>query len=194
MLPSYSVKRPFTVVVAVVGVLLVGAIAFMNMTPDLLPSMNLPYAMVMTTYVGASPETVEQVVTRPIEQAMATTPNIKTISSISGENLSLVILEYHGDTNMDSTVLEISQTLNQIHAAWNDDAISAPTQNGRPLRIYYGTQVSVAPPTFAIFVNDVDIVHFSYERYLENRLREFYPFLGTPVRLLFRAQRREQST
>lgn len=127
MLPSYSVKRPFTVVVAVVGVLLVGAIAFMNMTPDLLPSMNLPYAMVMTTYVGASPETVEQVVTRPIEQAMATTPNIKTISSISGENLSLVILEYHGDTNMDSTVLEISQTLNQIHAAWNDDAISAPT-------------------------------------------------------------------
>ena len=100
------------------------------------------------------------------------------------------------------TVLEVAEARNHrvstgdfnnmLRTAY--DAISAPTQNGRPLRIYYGTQVSVAPPTFAIFVNDVDIVHFSYERYLENRLREFYPFLGTPVRLLFRAQRREQST
>jgi len=100
------------------------------------------------------------------------------------------------------TVLEVAEARNHrvstgdfnnmLRTAY--DAISAPTQNGRPLRIYYGTQVSVAPPTFAIFFNDVDIVHFSYERYLENRLREFYPFLGTPVRLLFRAQRREQST
>ncbi len=100
------------------------------------------------------------------------------------------------------TVLEVAEARNHrvstgdfnnvLRAAY--DAISAPTKNGRPLRVYYGTQVNTAPPTFAIFVNDVDIVHFSYERYLENRLREFYPFLGTPLRLLFRAQRREQET
>jgi GTP-binding protein len=99
------------------------------------------------------------------------------------------------------TVLEVAEARNHrvstsdfnnmLRAAY--DAISPPVKNGRPLRVYYGTQVSVAPPTFAVFVNDVDTVHFSYERYLENRLREVFPFLGTPVRLLFRAQRRENS-
>lgn len=99
------------------------------------------------------------------------------------------------------TVLEVAEARNHrmstselntiLRAAY--DAISPPTQAGRPLRVYYGTQVGVAPPTFAIFVNDVDIVHFSYERYLENRIREAYPFTGTPLRLRFRAQRQERN-
>ncbi len=72
------------------------------------------------------------------------------------------------------------------------DAITPPNKNGRPLRLYYGTQVSLSPPTFAVFVNDVDTVHFSYERYLENRLRAAYPFVGTPIRLLFRAREQER--
>ncbi len=55
------------------------------------------------------------------------------------------------------------------------DAIQTPTKHGRPLRVYYGTQVGNEPPTFVIFVNDVEIVHFSYERYLENRIRAYYP-------------------
>lgn len=78
---------------------------------------------------------------------------------------------------------------NLLRAAY--DAISPPNKNGRPLRLYYGTQVGVAPPTFTIFVNDKEAVHFSYERYLENRIREAYPFVGTPIRVYFRAQRRE---
>lgn len=100
------------------------------------------------------------------------------------------------------TVLEVAEARNHrvstsefnnmLRAAY--DAISPPNRNGRPLRIYYGTQVDVAPPTFAIFVNDVETVHFSYERYIENRLREVYPFVGTPIRLLFRAQRQERDT
>lgn len=67
-----------------------------------------------------------------------------------------------------------------------------PTKNGRPLRIYYATQVSVSPPTFVIFVNDPDIIHFSYERYLENQIRAQIPFTGTPIRLLFRKRERSQ--
>ena len=63
---------------------------------------------------------------------------------------------------------------------------------GRRLRIYYATQVDVSPPTFAIFVNDPEMVHFSYQRYLENQIRESYPFLGTPIRLLFRPRRQEE--
>jgi GTP-binding protein len=71
------------------------------------------------------------------------------------------------------------------------DAIQAPNKQGRPLRIYYGTQVGNEPPTFVIFVNDVEIIHFSYERYLENRFRAYYPFEGTPIKLIFRARRNE---
>ena len=54
------------------------------------------------------------------------------------------------------------------------------------LRIYYATQAEAQPPTFILFVNDPDLVHFSYERYLENRIREHHPFTGTPLRLIFR--------
>ena len=58
------------------------------------------------------------------------------------------------------------------------DAIQAPNKQGRPLRIYYGTQVGNEPPTFVIFVNDVEIVHFSYERYLENRIPRLLSLRG----------------
>jgi len=71
------------------------------------------------------------------------------------------------------------------------DAIQAPSRHGRPLRLYYGTQVGNEPPTFVIFVNDVELVHFSYERYLENRIRAYYPFEGTPIKIIFRARRNE---
>jgi len=68
-----------------------------------------------------------------------------------------------------------------------------PNKNGRPLRMYYATQVSVSPPTFVIFVNDPDIVHFSYERFLENQIRAQYPFPGTPIRLVFRKREHERA-
>lgn len=69
---------------------------------------------------------------------------------------------------------------------------SPPTRQGKKLRIYYGTQVSVAPPTFVLFVNDKRIVHFGYERYLENQIRERYRYEGTPIRLVFRDHQEER--
>jgi len=67
---------------------------------------------------------------------------------------------------------------------------SPPSKRGKQLKIYYVSQPSVAPPTFVFHVNNPALVHFSYQRYLENRLREAYSFTGTPIRLLFRARRR----
>lgn len=69
------------------------------------------------------------------------------------------------------------------------DAHPAPSMAGRQLRIYYGTQVRSDPPTFLVYVNDPKLAHFTYERYLENQLRKAYPYLGTPVRLVFRPRR-----
>ncbi len=66
--------------------------------------------------------------------------------------------------------------------------VPPPTDKGRRLKILYATQVAVKPPTFAIFVNNPEMMHFSYERYLENQLRESFGFLGTPIRLLIRAR------
>ncbi len=66
-----------------------------------------------------------------------------------------------------------------------------PSRKGRPLKIYYVTQARTDPPTIVFFVNDADLVHFSYERYLENRIRARYPFTGTPLRLVFRGHERE---
>lgn len=67
-----------------------------------------------------------------------------------------------------------------------------PTKAGRPLKFYYATQVDVDPPTFVFFVNDPDMVHFSYERYIENQIRERYTFLGTPLRFYFRRRRQKR--
>lgn len=126
MFSKYSVKKPFTVFVAVILIIILGVISFTSMTTDLLPKMDLPYAVIMTTYVGASPEKVENIVTKPLEQSMATVSNIKNVSSISSENSSVVILEFSNDVNMDSALIEINSKLDLIKSAWNDSSIGAP--------------------------------------------------------------------
>lgn len=120
MLSKFSVKRPYTVVVAVILVLILGIVSFINLQTDLLPSLDLPYLVIMTSYPGASPEEVEMIVTKPIEQVVATTNNIKNVNSISRENSSVVILEFNNDVNMDSTIIEINGSLDLIKGVWND--------------------------------------------------------------------------
>ncbi|MFZ7131864.1 MAG: efflux RND transporter permease subunit [Eubacteriales bacterium] len=126
MFSKYSVKKPFTVFVAVIIILILGMISFMNLQTDLLPSIELPYVVVMTQYPGASPEEVELVVTKPVEQLLATTSSIKEINSISNENTSIVILEFSNSVNLDSAIIEINGSLDLIKQAWND-TVGSPT-------------------------------------------------------------------
>ncbi|MCI8559883.1 MAG: MMPL family transporter [Dorea sp.] len=121
MLSKFSVKKPYTVVVGVVLVIILGVVSFTKMTVDLLPSMNLPYAIVMTTYPGASPQEVEEIVTKPVEQTMATVSNIKDIMSVSGENASTVLMEFEQTANMDSVTIEMRESLDQIKGFWPDE-------------------------------------------------------------------------
>lgn len=98
------------------------------------------------------------------------------------------------------SILQLVQRVSENHAMriqssiLNDiieDAVArnpAPTDKGRRLRIYYSTQVAVKPPTFVVFVNDPQLMHFSYERFLENRIRETFDFEGTPIRIIVRAR------
>ncbi|MDD6202384.1 MAG: efflux RND transporter permease subunit [Lachnospiraceae bacterium] len=125
MISKFSVKKSYTVLVAVVMVIVLGVVSFTKMSTDLLPNINLPYVVVMTTYVGASPETVETVVTKPVESSMATVSNIENITSVSNENYSMVVLEFSQNANMDSVSLEIREKLDQIKGYW-DDSVGNP--------------------------------------------------------------------
>ena len=67
-----------------------------------------------------------------------------------------------------------------------------PSDKGKRLKLYYITQVSVKPPTFVIFVNDKELMHFSYTRYLENKIREAFGFRGTPLRFIIRERKEKE--
>ena len=121
MLSKFSVKKPYTVIVGIVLVMILGLVSLTKMSTDLLPSMNLPYAIVVTSYAGASPEQVESAVTQPIEAAMASTSNIKNISSTSSNNMSMVALEFEQTANMDSVTVEMRESLDQISGYWPEE-------------------------------------------------------------------------
>ena len=125
-MPKYSVKKPFTILVAVILVLVLGFVSLTGIQTDLLPSMNLPYLLVMTTYPGASPEQVEADVTQPLENSLSTLNGVKNVTSQSNENYSLIFLEYQDDTDMDSAMVKASTAVNQLGDALPDMA-STPT-------------------------------------------------------------------
>lgn len=144
MLAKFSVKKPYTVIVGIVLILVLGVVAATRMTTDLLPSMELPYAIIVTTYAGASPETVEEAVSKPLESSMATLNNIKTVSSQSSENYSVVILEFNNDTNMDSASIDIREKIDQLKTYWPDE-VSNPIM------------IKMNPDMMPVMVASVDI-------------------------------------
>ena len=124
-MPKFSVKKPMTVFVIVVVIIALGIVSTLNMTPDLLPSIDLPYVVVMTAYPGATPEEVETSVTKPLEQSLATLENIKSIQSISNANYSLIMLEFENGSNMDTAVVNTLQSVDLIEGSW-DEGIGSP--------------------------------------------------------------------
>ncbi|MCU6763273.1 Swarming motility protein SwrC [uncultured Roseburia sp.] len=121
---KFSVKRPFTIFVAVVVFLMLGAVSFTKMTTDLLPEFNIPYVVVMTTYPGASPDKIESTVTRPLESGLGTLNGVQNVTSTSSENYSMVMLEFEEDTNMDSAMVKLSSAL---------DLVTLPEGAGTPM-------------------------------------------------------------
>ena len=121
-----SVKKPFTILVAVIMVLVLGVVSVMGMTADLLPGMSLPYLIVVTTYPGASPERVESDVVKPLEGALGTVTGVENIYSTSAENYGMVQLEFADGTDMDSTLVKVSSALQEVSASL-PEMCSAPS-------------------------------------------------------------------
>ncbi|MEG1801795.1 MAG: efflux RND transporter permease subunit, partial [Oscillospiraceae bacterium] len=109
----------------VVLVIVLGVISFTKLNTDLLPTLDLPYVMVMTTYPGASPEKVEMSVTKPLEQALATTNGLENIQSVSQENQSIIIMEFSQTVNMDSAMIEMSGNIDLVKG-YLDESVSSP--------------------------------------------------------------------
>ena len=126
MISKYSVKKPFTVLVAVILVLVLGAVSVTRMTPDLLPKMSFPYIVLVTSYVGAAPEEVETTVTKPLEQSLAALDDLKQINSVSSENVSVVYLTFEDTVNVDRAMLDIQQAVTKLKSDW-PEAVGNPT-------------------------------------------------------------------
>ncbi len=119
-MPKFSVKKPLTVFVAVLAIVVRGVVAYLKMTPDLMPNMDFPYVILVTTDPGASPETVEADITKPLEQSMATLDRIKNVTSSSMDSVSMVVLEFEDGVNMDTVSVDIQQKINQLKGSWSD--------------------------------------------------------------------------
>ena len=121
-----SVKKPFTVFVAVILILITGAVSYTKMTPDLFPDIDMPYVVVITPYPGATPEKVESTVTKPLEQSMATLTDIKNVQSVSNASYAMIILEFENSVNMDTVSSDILQKINLVEGSF-DEAVGTST-------------------------------------------------------------------
>ncbi len=119
---SLSVQKAITVFMIVIAVSIFGIVSYTRLTTDLFPSVNIPFAVVVTTYPGATPEDVEADVSVPLENVFQTTTNVTEVTSMSQENFSVIILEFSPATDMDSAVIEMRENLNMVLDTLPDSA------------------------------------------------------------------------
>lgn len=134
MLEKLSVKKPYTILVMVVVIIMLGVVTLSGMTTDLLPRINIPYILVVTTYPGASPEKVETTICEPMESALGSVKGVKNVYSISNENYGIVELEFVDGTDMDATMVKVSSALDPIK-----DVL--PEECGTPQLMELGTDM-----------------------------------------------------
>ena len=124
-MPKFSVKKPLTIFVAVLAIIVLGVVAYLKMTPDLLPNMDFPYVIIVTTDPGASPEAVEEQITKPMEKTMAMLNDIKSVSSTSQDSASMVALEFEEGVDLDTVGVDIQQKIAVLQGEW-EDTVAAP--------------------------------------------------------------------
>ena len=124
-MPGFSVKKPLTVFVAALAILILGVVAYVKMTPDLFPNMDYPYVIVVTSDPGASPESVEAEITKPLEKTLATLDQLKAINSSSQNSVSMIMMEFESGVNMDSLGVDIQQKVSALQGQW-EDTVSSP--------------------------------------------------------------------
>ena len=113
-LANFSVNRPVAVIMVVLALMMIGAVSLSGLHVDLLPEMELPVAVVITGYTGSAPQEVENMVTRPLEEALGTVGNISSISSMSSMGNSIVIAQFEMGTDMELAALEMREKIDMV--------------------------------------------------------------------------------
>ena len=107
MLTKFSVKRPYVIAVMVLIIVVLGVVSVLNTDVDFLPNMDLPYVVVATVYAGQPAEIVEKDVTAPLEQALGNMSAVRTVTSMSYDNVSVISLQLNSDSDVDAVADEI---------------------------------------------------------------------------------------
>ncbi|MBA2175302.1 efflux RND transporter permease subunit [Halobacillus locisalis] len=121
-LVNLSVKRPVGVIMIVVALLGLGFVSLRSLTIDLYPEIELPIAVVSTTYEGAAPQEVEKLVSRPVESSVSSIEGLEVLQSQSQAGASLVLLQFNTGVNLDSTLLEVRENVDQVRGLLPDGA------------------------------------------------------------------------
>ncbi|MBR5329654.1 MAG: efflux RND transporter permease subunit [Firmicutes bacterium] len=144
MLTKLSVNKPYTVIVAVVIIALLGIAAFAGIRTDLLPDVDYPYAVVVTDYPDASPEEVENTVTKPMEKALVSLGKVKSVDSVSTKGRSVITVEFESSVNMDNIVAEMREAFEPLRTEWGN-AVASPVIR------------KINPDTMPVIVASVDV-------------------------------------
>lgn len=144
MLTKLSVKKPYTVIVAVALILILGVAALIGIKTDLLPDVDYPYVVVVTSYEDASPEEVESVVTKPLEESLASVNHIDQVNSVSTEGKSIIEVEFDQNADMDSVVAEMRECFEPLKDDWSDE-VGTPTIK------------KINPDTMPVIVASIDV-------------------------------------
>lgn len=161
-MPKFSVKKPYTIIVAIVALLVFGFVTFTRMSTDLLPEMELPYVIVITAYPGAAPERVESQVTEVLESSLGTINGVENIISTSSENYSMIMLEFSEGTNMDGAKVDLASTIDQL---------SLPDNCSTPIVMEVSMDMM---PTMEITLDYDDMDIYELSRFAED---EIIPYL-----------------
>lgn len=124
MLARFSVKKPVTITMMILIVIVLGVVSLSKLQIDLLPQMELPYVMVQTSYPGAGPEEIENLVTKPLEQTVATVENIEAVISYSNEGSSILLMQFGFGTDMDDIMLQLRENIDLIEGYLPDGTTS----------------------------------------------------------------------
>ncbi|MBQ2412633.1 MAG: efflux RND transporter permease subunit, partial [Anaerotignum sp.] len=122
MLSRLCIRKPVTTIMVTLMVFIAGIVSYMNLDQALMPNVDLPIAVVYTPYVGAAPEEVENLISKPLEESLSSIANVDTITSISSVNVSIVLLQFVDGTDIDMAAVDMRETLDLLKSGLPDGA------------------------------------------------------------------------
>lgn len=122
MLAKICIKRPVTIIMLVLMVVLAGILGYSSLSLEMMPSISIPIAVVNTSYIGAGPEEIEELITKPIESAMASVSNVDTITSTSSSGSSMVMVQFVDGTDIDTAAIDMREKIDRIKAGLPSEA------------------------------------------------------------------------